>query len=76
MRSVRIADDMADELDAIDGRAPKDPEILPPEPPKGGGPGFDFSAGGGLSGNSDSASPPQKRPRGRPRKYPLPPDRL
>jgi hypothetical protein len=63
---VKIADDMTAELDAMEARRNKGPDILPPDNPRD-----DQQATASAVDPSGTPQPP-KRKRGRPRKHPLP----
>ncbi|MFZ0425216.1 MAG: DUF4407 domain-containing protein [Xanthobacteraceae bacterium] len=66
MSAVRIAEDMATELDAIESRKPRVPEIHPQEAP------LAPTAASFEPASDEYTPPPIKRGRGRPRKHPLP----
>lgn len=75
MDSVRLVDEMTDELKKREGGASDDPSPSPGDLPNGGTPSSGGAAAPSLSESKDEPAPPQppqplKRKRGRPRKHP------
>jgi hypothetical protein len=70
MRVVRLVDEAMLVLNGHDDRRDTGPDIVPPDEPPGGGEGAAAVPPSPEGGHDPDPSPP-KRPRGRPRKFPV-----